>query len=142
MPGRTETTPTPVPQPAAAPVAAPIPAPVALVPPPPAAPHSPAAQGGDEESAQRARLAARQQALREAPRAIPVMDLAVILGMQTKDSGRQEIIYDIGGGKHRILDVQHGVKEKVKAVTEEGQFIGFEPTGEYEFTLKVKYLRE
>lgn len=70
------------------------------------------------------------------------MDIAVILGMQTKDSGRQEIIYDIGGGKHRILKVTHENIEKVKAVTEDGQFLGFEPTGEYEFTLKVKYLRE
>lgn len=62
--------------------------------------------------------------------------------MQTKDSGRQELIYDVDGAKHRILDVQHGVKEKVKAVTEDGQFLGYEPTGEYELTLKVKYLRE
>jgi hypothetical protein len=71
-----------------------------------------------------------------------VTDIAVILGIQCKDNGRQEVIYDIGGGKHRILKVTHENVEKVKAVTEEGQFLGYEPTGEYEFTLKVKYLRE
>jgi len=70
------------------------------------------------------------------------MDIAVIIGMNTKDSGRQEIIYDIGGGKHRIVKVSHENVEKTRPVTEEGQFLGLEPTGEYEFTLKVKYIKE
>lgn len=70
------------------------------------------------------------------------MDLAIIIGMQTKDSGRQEIIYDIGGDKHRIVKVSHETTEKTKPVSEDGHFIGLEPTGEYEFILKVKYIKE
>lgn len=123
-----------------APMPAPMPAPVALVQ-PPAAPHSAAAQGGSEEDERNGRLRAKAQALRDAPRAVPITDIAVILGMKTKDSGRQEILYDIGPSM-RILKCTHEVVEKVRAVTEEGQFLGYEPTGEYELTLKVKYLRE
>lgn len=73
---------------------------------------------------------------------MPISDIGVIIGVQTKDNGRQEVMYDIGAGKHRILKCTHELTEKVRAVTEEGQFLGYEPTGEYEFILKVKYLKE
>lgn len=125
---------------AQAPVPAPLPAPMALVPPPPAAPHSAAAQSPEEQE-RNSRLQAKALALRNAPRAVPITDIAIILGMRTKDSGRQEIMYDINPSM-RILKCTHEVVEKVRAVTEEGQFLGYEPTGEYEFTLKVKYLKE
>ncbi len=94
-----------------------------------------------EEQERNARLQAKAQALREAPRAVPVTDVAVIIGIRTRDNGRQETMIDIGQDT-RILECTNTVKEKVRAVTEEGQFIGFEPTGEYELTLKVKYLKE
>lgn len=116
------------------------PAPVAPAPvgPPPAAPHAP--QQNTAEEARNAVLRAKAEALRNAPRAIPIKDVTVILGMHTK-SGRQEVMYDIGPD-YRILKCTHEVVEKVRAVTEEGQFLGYEPTGEYEMTIKVKYLKE
>lgn len=111
------------------------------VPPPPmAAPHSPTAQNQEEIDRNR-RLQEKAKALREAPRAVPVTDVAVIIGMRTRENGRQETMIDINGS-HRILECTQTVKEKVRAVTEDGQFLGYEPTGEYELTLKVKYLKE
>ncbi len=112
---------------------------VAPAPVPQAAPHSASVQNA-EEVARESRLKQKAEALRNAPRTMPISDVSVILGMQTKQ-GRQEVFHDIGPN-HRILKCTHEVVEKVRAVVEEGTFLGFEPTGEYEFVLKVKYLRE
>lgn len=97
--------------------------------------------GLDPEAVRNEQLRARQAAIRAAPRAVPVTDVAIIMGMMTKGSGRQETVIDINQS-HRILECTQTVKEKVRPVTEDGQFLGYEPTGEYELTLKVKYLKE
>lgn len=107
----------------------------------PVAPHSEAGRVLSAEEQRNAELRARAQQLREAPRAVPVSDVSVILGMRTRDGGRQEVVYDVSP-QHRILKCTHEVTEKVRAVTEDGQFLGFEPTGEYELIVKVKYLKE
>jgi hypothetical protein len=131
MPARTDAT-LPPPNVAPAPQLQVAPAPVA-------APHSQTAQNSEEDS-RNARLRERATALRTAARTVPISDVTIIMGMRTK-SGRQEVIHDIGPD-HRILKCSHEVVEKVRAVTEEGQFLGYEPTGEYEMTIKVKYLKE
>ncbi len=92
------------------------------------------------EQARNAELQEKARALREAPRAVPITDVAIVIGIRTKE-GRQEQIIDIGSD-FRILECTQNMKEKVRAVTEDGQFLGYEPTGECEFTLKVKYLKE
>lgn len=124
-----------------APVPAPIPPPAVLPPlnlqPPAAAPHS--MSEDPAEAAKNERLQAKAAALRAAPSAVPISDVTVILGMKTKQ-GRQEVIHDIGPD-FRILDCTHNVKEKVRAVTEEGMFLGMEPTGEYEMIIKIKYIK-
>lgn len=116
-----------LPQAPSAPVAVPIPAPPTL--------------DSSPEALERQALRERAQALRSAPRAVPVSDVAVIIGIQTRDNGRQETLVDIGQD-YRILECTQSVKEKVRAVTQDGQLLGYEPTGEYEFTLKVKYLKD
>lgn len=107
--------------------------------PPAAAPHAVSAQNPDEE-ARTSRLRRKAEDLRNAPRSVPINDVAIIIGMRTKQ-GRQEVIHDIGP-EYRILKCTHEVVEKVRAVTEEGVFLGYEPTGEYEMSLKIKYLKE
>jgi hypothetical protein len=75
------------------------------------------------------------------PIGVPVTDVTVIVGYVSKDGSRQEVIHDIHNV--RIASCVHQVDEKLqKAKDEEGNFIGFEPTGEYSLTLKVKYLKE
>lgn len=113
-----------------------VPAPIQAVP-PPAAPH--AMVEDPVEAAMNAKLQGKAEALRAAPSAVPYSDVTIIMGVKTKQ-GRQEVIHDIGPG-FRILDCTHNVKEKVRAVTEEGMYLGVEPTGEYEMTIKVKYLK-
>lgn len=112
-----------------------VPAPVPAM--PPAAPH--AAVDDPVEAAKNGRLQAKAEALRAAPSAVPYSDVTVIMGVKTRQ-GRQEVMHDIGPG-FRILDCTYNVKEKVRAVTEEDMYLGVEPTGEYEMTLKVKYLK-
>lgn len=111
---------------------APMPAPVAAP-----APH--AVVEDPVEAARNAKLRDKAEALRNAPSAVPYTDVTIILGMNTKQ-GRQEVIHDIGPG-FRILKCIHDVTEKVRAVTEEGMYLGVEPTGEYEMTIKIKYLK-
>lgn len=120
-----------------APAAAPVPAPVSAPVVPEQAPHAQTDDSGD--AAKNARLRAKADSLRNAPRTVPVSDVTIIMGMATKQ-GRQEVIHDIGPD-YRILDCVYNVKEKVRAVTEEGMYLGVEPTGEYEMTIKVKYLK-
>lgn len=73
------------------------------------------------------------------PEALPVKDVTVIIGYVDKDGHRTEVVHDIGPGIH-ITGVMHSVVEKQqKTKDDDGSFLGFEPTGEYELQLKVKY---
>lgn len=69
-------------------------------------------------------------------------DVAVCLGIKGKDGKRQEIVHQIDSDEVRIISVTHGINEKMRAVKEEKQLVGFEPTGEYELVLKVKFIKE
>lgn len=70
-------------------------------------------------------------------------DVAVCLGITDKSGKRQEIVHQIDGSDVRIVSVSHSINKKVKpAKDDDGAVIGFEPTGEYELTLKVKYIKE
>lgn len=74
---------------------------------------------------------------------IDYSDVAVCLGITGKDGKRQEIVHQIDGQDVRIVSVAHGITEKVKqAKDDDGNTLGFEPTGEYELTLKVKFIKE
>lgn len=75
--------------------------------------------------------------------ALPVVDVAVVIGYKTKSGKREEIVHTIDSEEVRIAICNHSVEEKVKqAKDEEGNIIGFEPTGEYILTLKVKYIKD
>lgn len=69
-------------------------------------------------------------------------DVAICLGLLGKDGKRQEVVHQIDSDSVRIVSVSHGVVEKMRQHKEDGQLLGFEPTGEYELTLKVKYIKE
>jgi len=76
--------------------------------------------------------------------AVPITDVTVIIGMRNREGNREEIIHDINTEqKKRIVLCNHNIEEKMqKAKDDEGIFIGYEPTGEYTLTLKVKYITE
>ena len=76
--------------------------------------------------------------------AVPITDVTVIIGMRNREGNREEIIHDINTeNKKRIVLCNHNIEEKMqKAKDDEGMFIGYEPTGEYTLTLKVKYITE
>lgn len=80
---------------------------------------------------------------RTLPRGTEYTDVAICIGLEPVSGGdRKEIIHQIDGSQVRITSVEHKVNEKMRAVKEDGQLIGYEPTGEYELTLKVKYFKE
>lgn len=75
------------------------------------------------------------------PVGVPISDVSVIVGYVDKEGKRQEVIHDIANV--RIIGCQHQVEEKVQKVKDEdGNFAGWEPTGENILTLKVKWLKE
>lgn len=75
--------------------------------------------------------------------ALPVSDVAVVIGFKTKSGKREEIVHAIDSDDVRIVTCAHTVEEKVKqSKDEEGNLLGFEPTGEYILTLKVKYTKD
>lgn len=74
---------------------------------------------------------------------VPVSDVTLIIGYRDRQGARQEVIHDIVDSDHRIVMCSHNVIEKVQKVKDdEGNLMGFEPTGEYEVTIKIKYVRE
>jgi hypothetical protein len=81
--------------------------------------------------------------LKKRKSAVPVQDVTVILGMQNREGNREEVIHDINTLEDlRIVSCAHTIEEKTRAVKEDGQLIGYEPTGEYILTLKVKYIKD
>ena len=68
-----------------------------------------------------------------------ITDVKVLLGFNTPN-GRQEAVYVIPAEEFIIDSYAVSDEEKVmKAKGSEGEFIGFEPTGEHTFVLKIKY---
>ncbi len=75
--------------------------------------------------------------------ALPVTDVAVVIGYKTKNGKKEEIVHTIDSDDVRIVTCSHTVEEKMKAAKdEEGNSLGFEPTGEYVLTLKVKFIKD
>jgi len=75
--------------------------------------------------------------------AVPITDVSVIIGMLNREGKREEIIHDINtADATRIVLCHQNIEEKTRAVKEEGQLVGYEPTGEYILTVKVKYIKE
>lgn len=71
---------------------------------------------------------------------LPVSDVAVVIGFKTKNGQREEIVHTIDSDDVSITNCLHSVEQKVKqAKSVTGELLGFEPTGEYILTLKVKY---
>jgi hypothetical protein len=73
---------------------------------------------------------------------MPVSDVRVIIGYTDAAGVRTEVVHQVGSTE-RITSVVHSVDEKQqKSKDDEGNFIGFEPTGEYVLKLAVKYNKE
>lgn len=72
---------------------------------------------------------------------MPVRDVTIVIGYTTTDGQRSEVTHEVGPGL-RIVGFVQGVVEKMqKTKDDDGRLLGFEPTGEYELTLKVKYTK-
>jgi hypothetical protein len=80
-----------------------------------------------------------KQARKKMVSELPYKNISLCIGMEDG----KEIVHQISDEDVRIVSVQHSVNEKVKqSKDEEGNLLGFEPTGEYELTLKVKFVKE
>lgn len=72
----------------------------------------------------------------------PVTSASVVIGYLGKDGKENEVVHTVDGEVVEIVSCVHDVKKKMRAAKDdEGNVIGFEPTGEEELTLKVKYIR-
>lgn len=85
----------------------------------------------------------RREQLRLFP-PVPVTDVTVVIGITDPAGERREIHHQVaaGGGQFRIVDCQHGIKEEMAVVKEDGAIIGHEPTGKYRLKLDVTFVKE
>lgn len=72
--------------------------------------------------------------------ALPVDSVGVVIGYSARD-GVREVVHQVNGSEVEIISCIHSVEKKMRACKEDGQLVGFEPTGEEVLTLKVKYIR-
>jgi hypothetical protein len=70
-----------------------------------------------------------------------INSVGVVIGYKTK-KGIEEVVHQIDGEEVTITSCQHEVVKKMRQVKEEGQVVGYEPTGEETLVIKVKYIRE
>lgn len=72
----------------------------------------------------------------------PVTSASVVIGYLGKDGKENEVVHTVDGDVVEIISCIHDVKKKMRpSKNEDGSLVGFEPTGEEELTLKVKYIR-
>lgn len=72
----------------------------------------------------------------------PIDSIHVVIGVKTKDGKVEEQVYSVDGTKVQITGYTFDVKQKhQKAKDEDGNLIGFEPTGEETMRLVVSYVR-
>jgi hypothetical protein len=74
-------------------------------------------------------------------RDFPINSIAVVIGYKT-EKGIQEVVHQLDGEQVRIVSFTHDVQTKMRAVKEDGQMVGHEPTGEEIVIIKIKYIRE
>lgn len=121
------------------------PAQAAFVPPTPAAPVAPVTPvdqlAATADQLEKTAKQLRQERLR-AWGGVPITDITVCIGIRDPNGERREVVHQIDSSAYRIVSCQHGVQEKTAAVREEGAIIGFEPTGEFELSLKAKFIKE
>jgi hypothetical protein len=71
---------------------------------------------------------------------IAYSDIAVVIGYLDKDGNRQESVHVIDSDVVDISKVNLVVENKMRACkNEEGNLIGYEPSGEVHLKLEVKY---
>lgn len=72
----------------------------------------------------------------------PIESVTVVVLQKDKDGNEHEVIHTIDGTQVSIVDYQFNIKQKhVKAKTEDGNVVGFEPSGEETLKLTVSYIR-
>jgi len=71
---------------------------------------------------------------------LPIDSVGVVIGYTARD-GVREVVHQVNGSEVEIISCVHSVEKKMRACKEDGQLIGYEPTGEETLTLKVKYIR-
>lgn len=74
-------------------------------------------------------------------RDFPINSVTMVIAHKT-EKGIQETIHQLDGEKVRIISYQYDVQTKMRAVKEDGQMVGHEPTGEEVVVIKVRYIRE
>lgn len=116
-------------------------------PPPPGAAVTPPPQppGGATPQVQQV-APASETAARHARRLqgkVPISDVTIIVGRKNLEGQRTEEMNNIDGRDFRITGFSEVVVEKMQKVKDDqGNLMGFEPTGEYELTVKVRYVVE
>jgi len=99
----------------------------------PNAPAQASQQSPTEQSRLQRRLAGK----------VPFSDVTVIVGRRNAAGERTEQMHNIDSRDFRITGFSEVVIEKMQKVKDDtGNLMGFEPTGEYELTIKVRYVNE
>lgn len=74
---------------------------------------------------------------------VPISDVTIIVGRRNAVGQRTEQMHNIDGRDFRITCFSEVVAEKMQKVKDDnGNLVGFEATGEYELTIKLKYVNE
>lgn len=72
----------------------------------------------------------------------PIESVTVVVCQRDKNGNVHEAIHTVDGTEVSIVDYQFNIKQKhVKAKDEEGNVIGFEPSGEETLKLTLSYIR-
>jgi hypothetical protein len=72
----------------------------------------------------------------------PIESVTVVVCQRDKNGNVHEAIHTVDGTDVSIVDYQFNIKQKhVKAKTEDGTVIGFEPSGEETLKLVLSYIR-
>ncbi len=73
----------------------------------------------------------------------PVASASVAIEYRAKNGQAHEVVHTVDGEVVEIVSCTHDIKKKMVAAKdpETGERLGFEPTGEEELILKVKYIR-
>ena len=70
-----------------------------------------------------------------------INSVGLVIGYKTK-KGVEEVVHQVDGEEVTITSCTHEVVKKMRCVKQDGQVVGYEPTGEEMLVLKVKYIRE
>lgn len=72
----------------------------------------------------------------------PIEYVHIVVGQIDKDGNTHEVVHSVDGKQVSIVEYTLNVKQKhVKSKTEDGNVVGFEPSGEETLKLTLSYIK-